>query len=325
MNTTINELQSAKTLQEEFSANYGHGRDFEGEAIARFAVAAGRFLGEIVGADVAQVGMAEMARKLGLECHADSDWEHAFEGAWGEAYGWPMGEVFLELNAYAHYGLVLGDHADAGTRAAQIREHLETATAFMKRLPAEAWDVDTGDAGHTLRLALGRWALDHDEAIEPYALAAFGGVSERRIRNMMSGTANSLTNDNGKVPAREALQWLADRETFRPSVWRDQDAGADEAGYPEEEELGDMLFVPVARDGSHFHPGLARDGKFTIGRPGAELTLPTFEEALAVLQQSASPAWRRPSPMGVWTNVSAVRWDRLGRAELQALADGEQP
>lgn len=312
----------AATLREEFHAHYGSGRDFEGVDLIRFAIAAGRFLGEIVGADVAAKGMAEMARSLDLQCGEDNDWEHAFESGFGDAYCWPLGEVFHDLNAYAHYGIALNGGADPEARAAQIAETLERGESFMARLPEEAWQLDAGDAGHTLRLARGRWALDNNKSIEPYALAAFGNVTERRIRNMMAGKESMLSNDEGKVPAREALHWLSSRQSFRPSVWREQDM-FDDLAPRATEVLPDPLFVPIARDGSRFHPGLRRDDGYTIGSPGNETVIASYDEALAALQHSALPAWRRPSPLGSWTSVTAVRWDRLARSELEDVAAGE--
>ena len=43
-------------------------------------------------------------------------------------------------------------------------------------------------------LARNRWALDNMQPIEPAALAYFGGLSEGRVRNMMSGSKPDLAN-----------------------------------------------------------------------------------------------------------------------------------
>lgn len=72
--------------------------------------------------------------------------------------------------------------------------------------------------------------------------------------------------------------------------------------------------VPVAADGTCFHPGLARRGTFTIGAKGAEIRVAGFEEALARLCRMDTPRWRRPNPAGNWGIVSGCGWKALSRS-----------
>jgi hypothetical protein len=84
------------------------------------------------------------------------------------------------------------------------------------------------------------------------------------------------------------------------------------------------LFVPEARDGSVFHPGLERRNGFTIGEKGREFQTPTFEDALSELQEMPVPAWRRPAPgRGGWGIVRGVSWARVSRDELESRARSE--
>ncbi|MYZ48346.1 hypothetical protein E4O86_11570 [Rhizobiales bacterium L72] len=79
--------------------------------------------------------------------------------------------------------------------------------------------------------------------------------------------------------------------------------------------------MPVARDGSAFHPGLRRAGRFTIGEKGTELQVEDFDQALAQLQLMPTPYWRRPNNVGNWGIVSGVRWARLDVSDLETLAE----
>jgi hypothetical protein len=80
------------------------------------------------------------------------------------------------------------------------------------------------------------------------------------------------------------------------------------------------VFLPVARDGSTFHPGLHRRSGFTIGVKGEELQIADFHEALAELQRMPLPYWRRPNESGKWGIVTGVRWERLDASDLEMLA-----
>jgi hypothetical protein len=310
-----------EAIRTEFHANYGSGRDFEGLDLVGFVVSSGRFLGEIVGEGAADRGMAEVVRTLGYECKADEDWASALEEhAFGNAYTWRIGARFHDLNAYAHYGITLSGGRTAEERESWLKKLIEETTAFIKKVPFDAWNLQAGDINHTHRLALGRWALDNDEAIEPYALAEFGGVTERRIRNLMAGSERIFgSEDGGRVPARDALGWLRRRPSFRPSAWREQSTFEDLAD-TQPLALDSVHFVPVAKDGTIFHRGLARDGVYTVGEEGNELRTASFEEALATLQRLPFPTWRRPSPYGVWTMVRGIRWERLSDEDLERLS-----
>jgi hypothetical protein len=127
----------------------------------------------------------------------------------------------------------------------------------------------------------------------------------------MAGRDSRFTNLNGKVPAREALDWLADRDAFFDSVWRTQTMGV-----AVEPDLQDPVFVPVAADGSVFHPGLSRGAGYTVGRKGEERPIADYREALAELQRMPIPYWRRPNETGAWGTVRGQQWARMEMADL---------
>lgn len=309
-------------LRAQFHELYGCGRDFEGVTLAEILISLGSLTRDIVGEEAADAGFATLTRKLGYALSNDADWPVVLrEDSFGDAYCWAMGERLHDLNAYAYYGIALNGGKTADDREARLRVTIEEAATFMAKIPFEAWGIAPADAGRTLQFAQGRFTLDTGRAIDAATLALLGDVSERRIRNMMAGKERSFTPDaDGRIPAEEALSWLHGRpKVFRPSVWRDQNTFDDLAARPA--EVDDVVFVPVAADNSVFHPGLARDGRFAIGRGRTELQCDTFEEAVVALQKMVDPAWQRPTPRGLWTTVSATRWARYDRADLARIAE----
>ncbi|MCJ2105403.1 hypothetical protein MKK70_08425 [Methylobacterium sp. E-041] len=314
-------LTDPELLREQFHSQYGNGNDFEGVTLIDIVVGAGRLIAEIVGTDDANIGMAALTRQLGYAVEAPEDWEEILRNdAFGDAYCWKLGVTFHNLNAYAYYGIALTGASAAQEREDYLREEIAQAGAFMDKVPFSTWEIDPADAGRTLRMARGRFALDTGGFVEPWALAEFGGVSERRIRNMMAGSERVFDPKDGGVPAAQALDWLKQRKQFRPSSWRDQNTFEDLAGVDRDEPVEEMLFVPVAADGSTFHPGVAHEGVFTTGPTGREAAWPSFEEALVALQRSPEPVWRRPTPRGLRTQARGVRWDRTTRAALDKMA-----
>ncbi|MGY0782528.1 hypothetical protein ACW7BC_32060 [Azospirillum argentinense] len=71
---------------------------------------------------------------------------------------------------------------------------------------------------------------------------------------MMSGTNRVFTAQDGRIPAVEALAWLATGKEFWTSIWREQPLP--QYGNRSRPPLEQALFVPVARDALVFHPGL---------------------------------------------------------------------
>lgn len=74
-------------------------------------------------------------------------------------------------------------------------------------------------------------------------------------------------------------------------------------------ELGsrDEFFVPVAKDGTWFSPGLFRGG-YRIGPKGEERVVADYIDAVRNLNEMTSPCWRRPNAKGNWGIVTGVAW-----------------
>jgi hypothetical protein len=123
--------------------------------------------------------------------------------------------------------------------------------------------------------------------------------------------------------AADALAWLAGRAEFWTSIWRDQPLPRhfDKNRPP----LDRPVFVPAARDGGLFHPGLRRNGAYTVGPKGDETHIADYEAALGALQRMPAAYWRRPNDAGAWGVVRAVEWLRLDISDLEAIAATQGP
>lgn len=302
-----------------FHENYGNG--LEGAAdLPEFIIAAGDYLASIVGSAETDAGMSLIVKDLvevgGGNITDPSQWRTALREARSSLYSNSMvGPELHDLAAYAEYGIVLDDSEDEQELAARIKGLLTRAQDLLAKTPIFEWGLSANNAlSRLVSVAANRWALDNGEAVEPAALAYFGGVSEGRIRNLMSGENRTFSSKNGKIPAQDALKWLDGRPEFWNSIWREQsllfyshapDAPVVEAG-----------FVPVARDGSMFHPNLKRASSYTIGKKGEEQQVADFHDALARLQRMPVPYWRRPNASGNWGSVAGVRWERVDLSDF---------
>jgi hypothetical protein len=84
---------------------------------------------------------------------------------------------------------------------------------------------------------------------------------------------------------------------------------------------GHMVLVPVAADGTFFHPGLKRRRGYQIGSKENEYYVSTYEDALERLKTMApKPYWRRPNLKGIPGIVAGVAWKEIPQQELDRLA-----
>ncbi|WP_177215265.1 hypothetical protein [Tranquillimonas alkanivorans] len=313
---------------EERIAEFTAGFDYENDpavTLVDLVRSAGEFLARITGPEAVDQGMKFVIGGLALT--EGADWREALEAEEHGAYAvWPLGQMLHDLSAYAHYGIDLTarEHETEDQIAARLRERVERAEEFLALCPLEAWlgETRSPQLETTVLLARNRWALDHDRPVEPEALAVFGGVKMSRMRNMLAGKNATFHRENGLIPAHEAKSWLEGRDSFFPSIWRS--ARPVHNGKVLTLSYVHPLFVPQARDGSIFHPGLERRNGFTVGEKGREFQVSTFEDALRELQEMPIPAWRRPSPgRGGWGIVRGTTWARMNWEELDSRARSE--
>lgn len=291
--------------------------------------AAGRYLERILGKQSVTVGMKTMLLPDGsdrIDLDDFEDWEDLLHEVAGTGDGsWPLIDKLNYLAAYGYYGFASPpeDYLPVRSTEELLENLVSEANELVEQTPLEQW-LDDGWRKRLVEfvgLSTNRWSLDNGRPVEPAALAQFGGVTEARIRNMMAGVSSQFTNKDGLIPAHEALAWLADRESFFDSIWREQPYPRDRA---DQATLMKPVFLPVARDGSGFHPGLARKNGFQIGPKGDERFMETFEEALEELHRMEIPYWRRPNEKGKPGIVRGIKWERYDLSDLPVFLIGFQ-
>jgi hypothetical protein len=222
---------------------------------------------------------------------------------------WPAIALFNELAFYGRYGSIIRE-IPPQDRADWIANMIDEATRLHSMAPKGLVD---DAAVRTLAIAAGRSAIEAAVGeIDPLALGLLGGVTEGRIRNMMSGSEAYFTSHNGRVPIGEALAWLSRRAAYWPSIW----------GENEKEHASDdspKIRTPRASDGTVFHPALRRRNGFSLGPKGKEVVVETFGDAIRQLVAMREPRWRRPNSQGNWGIVKATGWEFLTMKELSQM------
>lgn len=276
------------------------------------------FLESLFGAErAAPVLFDLLAEANTVEGYRATTWREALDNAGPISWTvWEICDVFSALGLYGRFGVTDAEIPE-DSRERHIQKMLSAAIGFLERADIQRIAGKDNQLSKIVALAQSRWNLDHATGeVDPASLAILGGISEGRVRNMMSGGGRAFENTGGRVSAASAFTWLQERPTFFNSIWQQPDDAARET--PGTDALEDVVFVPVAADATIFHPGLVRSGKYTIGAKGDEVQCATFEEALGALQKMATPRWRRPNEAGNWGIVSGRDWKRIERRALSS-------
>ncbi len=228
------------------------------------------------------------------------------------------GVLLFHLAAYAEQGIVIAAARDAQKREEMLRRWVEDGQRLLEILPLKQWNLDGEYLVRTVNKAAARWKIDNAQPINAEELALLSGRALQTIRNNLAHQSG-IKGNQARIEALDAAAWLAGQKDFKASIWRDQDESHDgNAPYPEPLEFE---FVPVAADGTIFHRGLSRNGKYLIDEEGTEQEIEDFDEALAELQKMFVPQWRRPSPEGRWTRVRGVDWRRVPKTQVRTDPD----
>lgn len=279
--------------------------------------------------------------KLGGE--APTDWAETWYDldAFNDSSWSSLMDAAHNLNAFAYFGILpiwALSFADRSSEQfhdvpAYVRGVVTQLNRFVQLLPKSLDLYGIENIERTCLAAIGRLKIDANEPLSVHELAAVTLVTTKRLQNAIyakSADAPIVAKD-GTIPAAAAQRWLEARD-YKASIWREFIAskGWEEDGNAivpaaAENEVGDFLFVPEARDGTVFSPiSCERGGKngkayYTVGTKNAEVDYEDYDEALAALSKMSTPRWRRPNENGNFGIVSAERWRRLTRKELFAI------
>lgn len=253
----------------------------------------------------------------------------------------PLMENAHNLNAFAYFGILpTWALPDADRTLAQfhdvpayVRGVVNQLNRFVQLLPKtlDLYGIEVIE--RTCLAVIGRLKIDASEPLSVHELAALSQVTTKRLQNAIYAKSADapIANKDGTIPAAATQRWLEARD-YKPSIWREVIAckGWEENGdaiipTTAENEVGDFLFVPEARDGTVFSPiACKRGGKcgtphYTVGAKDSEVDYENYQEALAALSKMSTPRWRRPNENGNFGIVSAERWRRLTREELFSI------
>ena len=311
----IKELEHERWL--EFSHAFGNEGFFEDGiilAVDRMASLCGIMFGE----DNASAGFTRMLAEIFKGHSQEEDWSTILDVNSSSIYSeTPGGQLLHDLTAYADYGIILATTRNLAQREKLLEGQIKQAQGFLELLPLQQWGLANERLTQLIEKATARWKLDNAEPVNATELSVLSGRALQTIKNKLSGQYKEIRGTQKKIEASEALAWLATQKDFKMSIWREQDD-------PEVVDLfdvglGQVFFLPVAKDGSVFHPNVKRDGKYLIDENGRERAIEDFDEALEALQSMHFPQWRRPTREGQWTRVKGIEWRRYSKDELDTI------
>ncbi len=272
----------------------------------------------LAGAEVAKEPLQALARNIvRTESEAPLSWRDLLNDTLTVGTALPIAQRLGHALQYGLYG-VTPSAVPAAQREAWVTDLVAEVVAFCERLDVASINGGNNQIVKVCHLARSRFAIDNCSGdVDVHSMSVLGGISEGRIRNLMSGNAGPLKRGaDGGIEAMSALSWLMKRKGFLKSIWQNSDDETKEVESEELAPLENVIFVPVARDGSIFNPSLERNGLFQIGSKGQELNVSSFEEALTMLNAMPVPRWRRPNENGLWGIVSGVSWQRVEKKRI---------
>ena len=310
--------------QAEFQKGY---EDFEADDVVRLIVSTGEWLERLLlDPRATEVAMRALhVALIGSEVRSEAPWREL----WGELpssaeFDLRTAQYFVSQNGFAHYGLrpdaTFLDLADGSEQALVegLTACISAGRGILDAVPPGWGAVDS--MASTVLAAEGRIALDLGRDVSVEQFAALARVSTKSVRNMLApkgGASDLRLTSEGRIGFGEALRHLRRRPGFRESLWREAAIESETADGARLASLGEVVFLPVAKDGTAFDPvSCLRAGRYTIGPKGAELDVDDFRTALDALATMPTPYWRRPNPSGNWGLVSGTRWQRRPVSEM---------
>jgi hypothetical protein len=322
---------------QEFSEGY---EESEGDDIISLVIATGEWLEKLL-LDREMVENTMNALLLAFHGGANieddryegDDWRERWQNMlYSNNSDFQSTQLMTALNAYGFWGLY-PDCAyfgfktpEGGAKIDDIGRVVALGRTLLDAIPS-GWGTDSY-LSNTIQAAEARYGIDAERDITPAQLASLARLSLKSIKNL-STPANPAAmwklTPEGKVPWKVAKTWLETREGFKTSVWHLVDSNDLHDQREISEDLEDVVFVPMAKDGSIFDPVKCKtSGGYTIGKKGAEEQVEDYLTALRRLSKMPTPYWRRPNAVGNRNLVSGVSWQRKTLEELGINKDDEE-
>ncbi|UWQ19976.1 hypothetical protein [Jannaschia sp. W003] len=309
---TVQRVVTAEERRDEWYSGFAHGDDEHfwdyGPCIRELPSNTLEIIEGIVGVeDAADPLLALVEAAEGDGGVWAETWRETFEkNAESAGEVWPIARRIDAAGLYGVHGVTPAT-MPLNERAAWLEDLVNEVVAYAD---ASGLALEDNAVARIVRIARSRRALDTGTGVvDVGSLAILGGVSEERVRNLMSSASPTLEGGfEGGATAASALAWLQKRPDFRNSIWNHREAAPQESAPLDPEAI---IFVPMARDGSIFHPHLWRHEWYWIGGKREERRFRRFDDALAALNAMPVPRWRRPNEQGDWETVAGVAWQRI--------------
>ncbi|WP_417524085.1 hypothetical protein [Marinovum sp.] len=314
----MTDLSTAEERREaciEMQFQYGDNHHYWDYAqwIAEMLIQALEHVEGLVGEEAAAAPLRQLVQPVADQGYPNAKtWRDVVDDVFAAGTVWPISERLQDALLYGMYG-VTPEKIPVETRAEWITGLVQEVEAFAARSDVRAMDADGNAIVRIANLASSRHALDTGRGeVDVHSMSVLASISEGRVRNLLSGSEGTLERGpKGGVVAMSALTWLQKRKGFLSSIWAEEEQVVDRGEPNTPVDPNRVIFVPVARDGSIFHRGLIRNGKFQVGAKGEEQDFSSFTEALSALNTMPVPRWRRPNEKGHWGIVSGVAWQRV--------------
>lgn len=136
-------------------------------------------------------------------------------------------------------------------------------------------------------------------------VALLASMNEKSVRNATQQNKQDRlitqkANSGIYINAKDALDWLKSRQSFRPTKYPKTDQPSD--------GRAEYVLVPKAFDGSYFSASCKQGKGYKIGRKGEEVYVDSVWEALNILKSMPKAYWRRQNEQGNSGIVSAQEW-----------------
>lgn len=316
--------QTYQDRQNEFGSAY---EDFEPAEVVQLVVKTGEWLELLLmQPDAVNEAMMLLSSKIfGKEYHnVEATWREIWRStSINNSMELKSSQFLVGLNAFAFFGLMpdmpdtmqLSDEDDG---LAIVKACVSQGRALLDAIP-QGWG-DMSELRRTVLAAEARLRLDTSLDVSPEQLAALARISLKSIKNLLTpktGGSDLRLNAAGGIDPINAAQWLSGRADFRSSLWRNAQGRPASLEAPVLEDVGEVLFVPVAKDGSWFDPVACRQSRgYLIGPKGSEEVVTDYRVALGRLSRMRTPYWRRPGPNAGWGLVAGYTWQRKIVREL---------
>lgn len=273
--------------------------------------------------DGARAGMLAFYKSARIKLSDDFQWHEAeilTDEQIRKTYHY---QQFVRFRAYAYWGITTIDSDSNVNFDGDALIHFRERDGLGRLLFPVAQLADE-QLCNVLRAGNARSVIDGEtpdsDSVSPEELAALARLDIKTMKNLLtpSGRRRSglRVRLDGMVPADAARRWLLGRRNFLPTIKDDQGASSSPLQVAAFHSSKDIVFVPVAEDGSVFTPDVRREDGYFVVTQGGERAYQDYWKALDTLKLMEVPTWRRPGPEGRWGLVRAVSWSRLSKDEL---------